>query len=63
MFAHLVQGARAAWGVAPTSHQRVVHPDGNVAMARACATADVPLVVSSNTGTPFEEIGATGVGW
>ena len=53
----------AAWGVAPTSHQCVVHPDGDVAMARACAADNVPLVVSSNTGTAFEEIGATGVAW
>ena len=56
-------GFGAAWGVAPTSHQCVVHPDGDVAMARACAADNVPLVVSSNTGTAFAEIGATGVGW
>lgn len=51
------------WGVAPTTLQRSVHPDGEVAMARACAEAGSLLVVSSNAGTRFEEIGATGVDW
>ncbi|GGO78941.1 alpha-hydroxy acid oxidase [Nocardioides deserti] len=51
------------WGVAPTTLQRVVHPDGELAMARATAAASGLLVVSSNAGTPFAEIGATGVRW
>jgi 4-hydroxymandelate oxidase len=51
------------WGVAPTTLQRSVHPDGELAMARACAAAGSLMVVSSNAGTRFEEIGATGVGW
>jgi 4-hydroxymandelate oxidase len=51
------------WGVAPTTLQRSVHPDGEVAMARACVDAGSPLVVSSNAGTRFEAIGSTGVGW
>lgn len=51
------------WGVAPSTLQRAVHPDGELAMARACAAAGSLLVVSSNAGTRFEEIGATGVGW
>lgn len=51
------------WGVAPTTLQRVVHPEGEVAMARATAAAGAPMVVSSNAGTAFEEIAATGVGW
>lgn len=51
------------WGVAPTTLQRAVHPDGELAMARACASAGAPLVVSSNAGTPFAAIGATGVAW
>jgi 4-hydroxymandelate oxidase len=32
-------------------------------MARACAAAGSVLVVSSNAGTPFSQIGATGVRW
>jgi 4-hydroxymandelate oxidase len=50
-------------GVAPTTLQRAVHPDGELAMARACSEAGSPLVVSSNAGTPFADIGATGAAW
>lgn len=50
-------------GIAPTSLQRLAHPDGEVAMARAAAATDTLLVVSSNAGTPFSEIAATGVTW
>ena len=50
------------WGVAPTTLQRAVHPDGELAMARGCAAAGSVLVVSSNAGTPFSEIGATACG-
>jgi 4-hydroxymandelate oxidase len=58
-------GVRSAlpFGVAPTSLQRAIHPDGEVGMARACVAAGVPMVVSSNAGTPFADIGATGVRW
>jgi 4-hydroxymandelate oxidase len=51
------------FGVAPTTLQRAVHPDGALAMARATADAGGVMVVSSNAGTPFAEIGATGVRW
>jgi len=51
------------WGVAPTTLQRSVHPDGEVAMARATAAAGGVMVVSSNAGARFAEIGATGVRW
>jgi 4-hydroxymandelate oxidase len=51
------------WGVAPTTLQRTVHPDGELAMARACAAAGSLLVVSSNAGTPFADLGGTGVRW
>jgi 4-hydroxymandelate oxidase len=59
----LEQPAAVPWGVAPTTLQRAVHPDGELAMARACAAAGSVLVVSSNAGTPFSEIGATGARW
>ncbi|WP_323791371.1 alpha-hydroxy acid oxidase [Nocardioides sp.] len=49
--------------IAPTSMQRLAHPDGELAMARAAAEAGTLLVVSSNAGTAFAEIGATGVSW
>ncbi len=51
------------FGVAPTTLQRAVHPEGEVAMARATAEAGGVLVVSSNAGTPFDRIGETGVHW
>ena len=51
------------WGVAPTTLQRAVHPEGELAMARATAAARGLLVVSSNAGTSFDAIGSTGVHW
>jgi 4-hydroxymandelate oxidase len=58
-------GASSAvpWAVAPTTLQRAVHPDGELAVARATAAAGGLMVVSSNAGTSFAEIGATGVRW
>lgn len=58
-------GARAEvpFGIAPSTLQRAVHPDGELAMARAAATAGSVLVVSSNAGTTFADVGATGVRW
>jgi 4-hydroxymandelate oxidase len=50
-------------GVAPTTLQRAVNPEGELAMARAAADAGSLMVVSSNAGTPFTEIGETGVTW
>jgi 4-hydroxymandelate oxidase len=55
--------ADVPWGVAPTTLQRAVHPDGELAMARATAAAGSVMVVSSNAGTSFADIGATGVRW
>lgn len=49
--------------VAPTTLQRAADPDGELAMARATVDAGTVLTVSSNAGTPFAEIGATGVAW
>jgi 4-hydroxymandelate oxidase len=49
--------------VAPSSLQRLAHPDGELAMARAAAATGSLLCVSSNAGTRFEEIAATGVRW
>lgn len=54
-----------AVGVAPTSLQRAVHPEGEPAMVRAAAAVGAPQVVSSNAGTPFASIGeaAGGAPW
>lgn len=60
-----ILGARLAApiAVAPTTLQRLAHPDGELAMARATAEAGSLMVVSSNAGTRFADIGATGVSW
>jgi 4-hydroxymandelate oxidase len=50
-------------GIAPMTLQRAADPEGEVAMARAAQGAGVPLVLSSNSGRTFAEIGATGVSW
>ncbi|KRF14071.1 hypothetical protein ASG90_14960 [Nocardioides sp. Soil797] len=50
-------------GVAPTTFQRAAHPDGELAMARAVAESGALMVVSSNAGTTFADIGGTGVTW
>jgi 4-hydroxymandelate oxidase len=51
------------FAVAPTTLQRAAHPDGEVAVARAAARSGSLVVVSSNAGSSFEEIGATGAPW
>ena len=51
------------WAVAPSTLQRAIHPDGELAVARATARAGALMVVSSNAGTLFSEIAATGVRW
>lgn len=56
-------GTRTPLAVAPTTMQRALHRDGEVAMARAVAEAGSLMVVSSNAGSTFEEIAATGAPW
>ena len=54
---------RTPLAIAPTTLHRAAHPDGELATARAAAEAGTVMVLSSNAGTTFEEIGATGVDW
>jgi 4-hydroxymandelate oxidase len=49
--------------VAPSTMQRMADPDGELAMARGVGAAKSVLGVSSNAGTTFAELGATGVPW
>jgi 4-hydroxymandelate oxidase len=58
-------GTRLAtpFAVAPTTLQRAADAEGEVAMARGVAAAGALLVVSSNAGTPFADVAATGVDW
>lgn len=43
-------------GVAPFAYQRVAHPDGEVATARACADAGVLMCLSSLSTQPLEAV-------
>src|SRR5664279_5091446 len=54
---------RCKVAVAPTTLHRALHPEGEVAMARAVADAGSLLVLSSNAGSTFEDVAATGVTW
>ena len=54
---------RSPLAVAPTTLQRAAHPEGEVAMARGVAEAGGLVVVSSNAGSTFEDVGATGAPW
>ena len=54
---------RTPFAVAPSTMQRALDPDGEVAMARAAAASGALLVVSSNAGSTVEDIAATGVAW
>jgi 4-hydroxymandelate oxidase len=51
------------FAIAPTTMQRAAHPDGEIAMARGAADAGALLVLSSNAGSTFEDVAATGVDW
>jgi 4-hydroxymandelate oxidase len=49
--------------IAPTTLQKAAHPEGEVAVARAAAAAGSLTVVSSNSGSNFGDIAATGATW
>lgn len=59
----LDQPVRTPIAVAPSTFQRAADADGEQAMAAAVAEVGGLLTVSSNAGTRFEAIGATGVAW
>ena len=50
-------------GIAPMTLQRAAHPAGEVTMAAAARRAGVPMVLSSNAGSTFADVAATGVHW
>jgi 4-hydroxymandelate oxidase len=54
---------RSPLAIAPTAMQRAVHPGGERAMAEGAGAAGALHVVSSNAGTRFDELGATGPWW
>jgi 4-hydroxymandelate oxidase len=47
--------------IAPVAYQRVAHPDGEVAMARAAAAAGTIMCLSTLATSTPEEVAATGV--
>lgn len=44
--------------IAPMAAHRLVHPDGELAVARAAAQVGIPMVLSLSSTTPVESIGA-----
>ncbi|MFI7068853.1 aminotransferase class I/II-fold pyridoxal phosphate-dependent enzyme [Micromonospora sediminicola] len=46
--------------IAPTAFQTMVHPEGELATARAAAARGVPYIVSTMASTPFADIAAAG---
>jgi 4-hydroxymandelate oxidase len=46
--------------LAPTAFQRLAHPDGELATARAAKSLDALLILSTISTTPLEEVAATG---
>ncbi|MFF3325658.1 alpha-hydroxy acid oxidase [Streptomyces sp. NPDC002889] len=46
--------------VAPIAYHRLVHPDGELAAARAAKAAGVPFTASTLSSVPIEEIAAAG---
>ena len=50
-------------GIAPTSMQRLAHPEGELAMAAGASAAGCIHVVSSNAGHSFARIGAHATEW
>lgn len=59
----LGSAVRTPFGIAPTTLQRAAHPDGELATAAAAVRAGAPMVLSSNAGSTFEDVGATGATW
>ena len=55
-----IVGCPAAMPVvlAPMAYQRMVHPDGELGLASACASAGIPYVAAMLASTSVEQIGA-----
>jgi lactate 2-monooxygenase len=49
-------------GLAPIGTQTIIHPDGELAVARAAAAVGLPMAVSTVSASPLEEIAAAGDG-
>ncbi|HEU5454588.1 MAG TPA: alpha-hydroxy acid oxidase [Nocardioides sp.] len=56
-------GFAAPIGIAPMTLQRAADPGGEVTMAAAAERSGVPMVLSSNAGSTFADVAATGAHW
>jgi 4-hydroxymandelate oxidase len=58
----MLVGCRSALpiAIAPMSYQRLVHPEGEIGLARAAREAGIPLALSMMSSTPLEEVAAVG---
>ncbi|WP_373293169.1 alpha-hydroxy acid oxidase [Micromonospora sonchi] len=52
--------SRLPFAVAPMAYQRLFHPDGELATARAAAAAGVPFVISTLSSVTLEELAEIG---
>jgi lactate 2-monooxygenase len=52
----------APLGLAPIGTQTIVHPEGELAVARAAGAVGLPMTVSTVSGSTLEEIAAAGSG-
>jgi len=48
--------------LAPVGSQTIIHPDGELAVARAAAAVGLPMALSTVSSTPLEEVAAAGDG-
>jgi len=57
-----ILGRRWPWPIwiCPTAFHRMAHPDGELGTARAAATRDITLTVSTSSSTDVQEIAAVG---
>ncbi|QNE18965.1 alpha-hydroxy-acid oxidizing protein [Kribbella qitaiheensis] len=49
--------------IAPMAYQQLVHPEGEIALARAAAMAGIPYVISTLSSQPMEQIAAEASTW
>ncbi|WP_433162295.1 alpha-hydroxy acid oxidase [Kribbella sp. CA-247076] len=49
--------------VAPMAYQRLLHPEGELLLARAAADAGIPYVISTLSSFPLEKIAAEAPSW
>lgn len=51
---------RLPFAIAPMAYQRLLHPEGELAAARAAATQGIPFAISTLSSQPIEDIAAIG---